>query len=81
MKYIPYQKYTQEQRLKWGFAVKELFDLVKAIEKAYTYVIYSVTEDGEEKIDCGYKNENIRINVTGDSLTAMTIDVLKKLFY
>lgn len=70
---------TEEQRKKDYFVETKLYPLLDAIEDHLIYAEYEVDKHGEEFVVLTYGNplSGRRIRVTGDSLKALAIDVLK----
>lgn len=67
---------TEAQQEKWLFVNSYLAPLCMEIDPAITKLWYSVTDSGTELVQIQRKYIE-RVNVTGDSLIALSRDVLK----
>lgn len=74
-------KMTKVQHEKELFVEIKLYPLLDAIDHNILYAEYEVDDKGKEYVVVTYANpmSSRRIEVTGDSLQALTMDVLKKL--
>ena len=71
---------TEVQHEKELFVECKLYPLLDSIDHNILYADYVVEDSGEEYVKITYAkplSERRRIRVTGDSLQALTIDVLK----
>ena len=68
---------TKEQFKKLSFVTQELDQLVKAINPDIHHITY-IEQNGIETVEINFKSSCIkRVDVTADSLLAITKDVLK----
>lgn len=74
-------KMTKVQHEKELFVEIKLYPLLDAIDHNILYAEYEVDDKGKEYVVVTYAKpmSSRRIEVTGDSLQALTMDVLKKL--
>lgn len=71
---------TQVQEEKWLFVSGCLAPLIMRIDPSVEQVWYSVTDTGKESVTVQWSAIHSRcINVTGDSLHALALDVLSKI--
>ncbi|MBR3422665.1 MAG: hypothetical protein IKG98_11500 [Ruminococcus sp.] len=72
---------TKVQHEKELFVEIKLYPLLDAIDHNILYAEYEVDDKGKEYVVVTYAKpmSSRRIEVTGDSLQALTMDVLKKL--
>lgn len=74
-------KMTEVQHEKELFVECKLYPLLDSIDHNILYADYVVEDSGEEYVKITYAKplSERRIRVTGDSLQALTIDVLKRI--
>lgn len=73
---------TDVQRDKRQFVKRHLKGIMKALDHDITHMEYNVTDDNDEFVIIQRKNGRTRrVNVTADSLSAMTRDVIGSLCF
>ena len=73
---------TDVQRDKRQFVKRHLKGIMKALDPDITRMEYNVTDDNDEFVIIQRKNDRTRrVNVTADSLFAMTRDVIGSLCF